>query len=43
MPCVDLRETLIHPLNQRRNAIGSNVAVIAVEFGGPCDAEPVFA
>ena len=43
MPCVDLRETLIHPINQRRDAIGANVAVIAVEFSGPCNAEPVFA
>ena len=43
MPCVDPREALIHPLNQRCNAIGANVAVIAVEFSGSCDAEPVFA
>src|SRR5690606_4035258 len=39
----DTWETLVHPFHQRANAVGTNVAVVAVELGSSCNPETVVA
>ena len=39
---VDAGEALIHPCNERPDAVGANVFVVAVEFGGACNAETIY-
>ncbi|KPM88221.1 hypothetical protein AOR11_25045, partial [Vibrio alginolyticus] len=38
---VDAGEALVDPLHQRADAIGADIAVVAVELGGAGDAEAV--
>ena len=38
---VDAGEVAAHPVDQRLHAVGADVAVEVVEFGGACDAETI--